>query len=318
MLVTMRLHLDTDLGSNIDDACALAMVLGWPDAELLSITTNLDRNGRRAGCVARCLGLAGRDDIPLAAGATAALTTLASNRSTWADRRYWPQPVTPRPSAPGDALTILADSARRGATVVALGACTNLALLAVARPGALDGVRVIVMGGWIDPPGPGLPQWGPARDTNIQRDIRAVQTLLGTAADLTLVPLSVTVRAQLRRVHLARLRRAGAIGALLARQAEVYAGDHGMTTMGRDCSGLADDLLAFHHDPVACAVALRWPGATVERLPLNAIVDHGTLRFRRDRNGRGINVATAIDADAFADRWLDSVHELTTNERRRP
>lgn len=41
----VQLHLDTDLGGYTDDACALAMILGWPDAELLGVTTNIDIDG---------------------------------------------------------------------------------------------------------------------------------------------------------------------------------------------------------------------------------------------------------------------------------
>ena len=38
----MPIHLDTDLGGDPDDACALAMLLGWPDVELVGITTTAD------------------------------------------------------------------------------------------------------------------------------------------------------------------------------------------------------------------------------------------------------------------------------------
>ena len=58
----MRIHLDTDLGSDTDDACALAMLLGWPDVEITGITTSIDPGGIRAGFVTRCLELAGRTD----------------------------------------------------------------------------------------------------------------------------------------------------------------------------------------------------------------------------------------------------------------
>ena len=35
----MKIHLDTDIGGDIDDLCALAMVLRWPGAELTGVTT---------------------------------------------------------------------------------------------------------------------------------------------------------------------------------------------------------------------------------------------------------------------------------------
>jgi len=43
-----RVHLDTDLGGDPDDVCALAMLLGWPDVEITGITTTLDVAGRGA------------------------------------------------------------------------------------------------------------------------------------------------------------------------------------------------------------------------------------------------------------------------------
>jgi Inosine-uridine preferring nucleoside hydrolase len=79
----VRIHLDTDLGGDTDDACALAMLLGWPDVEITGITTVADPGGRRAACVAHLLRLAGRDDIPLAAGAEVSATTLARWHAPW-------------------------------------------------------------------------------------------------------------------------------------------------------------------------------------------------------------------------------------------
>jgi inosine-uridine nucleoside N-ribohydrolase len=64
----MRIHLDTDIGSDPDDARALAMLLGWPDVEVVGITTTLDPEGRTAGFVANCLELAEHNDIRVAAG----------------------------------------------------------------------------------------------------------------------------------------------------------------------------------------------------------------------------------------------------------
>jgi len=64
-----KLHLDTDLGGDIDDLCALAMVLNWPAVELVGVTTVSDDGGRRAGHVRYALEIAGRSDIPVCAGA---------------------------------------------------------------------------------------------------------------------------------------------------------------------------------------------------------------------------------------------------------
>jgi inosine-uridine nucleoside N-ribohydrolase len=300
------LHVDTDFGGDPDDACALAMLLGWPDVEITGITTNLERAGQRAGCVEHYLGLAARRDIPVAAGAETSLTTDAQFTSTWGDDRYWPDPVTPRPSSAEHALDLLADSARRGATIVAIGALTNLALLERARPDTLRDVSIVAMAGWLAPPGDGLPDWGPEFDFNVQCDTKAADIVLG-AARVTLVPLPVAMHAQLRRRDLDRLRTSGPIGALLARQSETYGSDSGMEARGREYPRLADDLVNFHWDPVTAAVAADWSGASIADVTLETQFQDGVLRLHETPGGRSHRAVAGIDAEAFTEAFLTGV-----------
>ena len=67
-----KVHLDTDLGGDIDDLCALAMLLRWPSVTLTGITVVGDTNGIRTGYTRYALGLEGRTEIPVAAGADTA------------------------------------------------------------------------------------------------------------------------------------------------------------------------------------------------------------------------------------------------------
>ncbi len=53
-----KVHLDTDIGGDIDDMCALAMLLKWPDLEITGLTTVSDEQGRRAGYANYILSLA--------------------------------------------------------------------------------------------------------------------------------------------------------------------------------------------------------------------------------------------------------------------
>ena len=56
----MEIHLDTDIGGDVDDICALALLLKSPHVEITGITTTAEENGRRAGYVRHILNLAGR------------------------------------------------------------------------------------------------------------------------------------------------------------------------------------------------------------------------------------------------------------------
>lgn len=306
----MRIHLDTDFGGDPDDACALALLLAWPDSEIVGITTNLDPGGQRAGCVAHYLKLAGRPDIPVAAGAGATLTKLNRHLSTADDARYWPEAVTPAPSAPGAAIDSLWRSVERGATIVAIGAATNLALLEVARPGSLRQASVVFMGGWIQAPAVGLPAWGPEMDWNVQCDTQAALVLFSATTKLTLVTLPAALKAQLRASHLPRVRAAGPVGQLLALQSEMHAQDNHMAELGRTHLGLPDDLLNFHYDPVTCAVALQWPGAIGEEMRVQPVLEDGVLRFERNEAGRMTRVIVDIDGDGFAELWLSRIEAL--------
>ncbi len=56
-----KLHLDTDIGGDMDDLCALIMLLKWPDLEITGVTTVSDAQGRRAGYARYVLDLMGRE-----------------------------------------------------------------------------------------------------------------------------------------------------------------------------------------------------------------------------------------------------------------
>jgi purine nucleosidase len=305
--VGVRVHLDTDLGTDPDDVCALAMLLGWPGVEVVGITTSTDRRGQRAAYAQYCLDLLGRSDIPVVAGAAMSLAHGERADPVVDDRRYWPDPVAPTPAPDDAATTLLVDSVERGAVIVAVGPYTNLAVLERERPGTLATARVVVMGGWVRPPAAGLPGWGPERDFNVQWDTAAARVVADSTADLTLSTLPVSLQAPLRRRDVGRLRRRGPMGALLAQQSEAHSADSGKAALVPEHPCLPDDLLNFHYDPLACAVALGWPGVTVEQMRLRVVMDGRVLHWREDAGGRRVRVVTDVDGEAFTKTWLAAV-----------
>src|ERR1035441_2857621 len=125
-----KLHLDTDLGGDIDDLCALAMVLNWPEVELVAVTTVSDDRGKRAGYARYALALAGRRDIPVCAGADISQGYYHPLQPGFPDENaYWPEVIQPEPGPAVDAIALLDRSVEQEATIVAIGPFTNLALL---------------------------------------------------------------------------------------------------------------------------------------------------------------------------------------------
>lgn len=306
----MRVHLDTDFAGDTDDAAALAFLLGRTDVELVGITTVADPDGRRAGYVHAFLELAGRTGIPVAAGAGASLggAPMGDLPDHYA---YWGEIESgARPAPVDDAIALMAGSVDTGATVIGIGPYTNFALLDAAYPRALDSARVVLMGGWVTPPASGFPPWGPSRDWNAQCDPGATVAVFDAAHDLTLATLPGTIAGHLRAAHLDRLRASGPVGALLARQGVAHETEHDVTALGRAHAALPDDLLNFQWDPVACAVAVGWTGATIESVHLRAQIDAGVVFFVPDASGRATSIVTAVDGDDFARVWLDAVERL--------
>jgi purine nucleosidase len=303
----VKVHLDTDLGGDMDDLCALALLLRWPGVEITGITTVAEDQGRRVGYTRYALGLAGRTDIPVAAGADASCGRYRAAIDLPQRERYWPEPIIPSPAPVADALALLKRSIEAGARIVAIGPFTNLALLDEAHPGLLARADLYLMGGHLHPIPPAFPQWDSAMDFNVQFDVTSARYLF-ERYNPTLIPIEVTARTALRRAYLPALRASGALGQLLARQAEATADDEKMEeTYGRTCAGLPDDIINFQHDPLACAVALGWEGVTSESARVSTELRDRWLYEQVGETGRVMRVITDVEGARFNEFWLGLV-----------
>jgi purine nucleosidase len=284
------------------------MVLNWPDVELLAVTTVADDQGKRAGYSRYALGLAGRNEIPVAAGADVALDCYRSRPGLPNEAVYWPEPIPPAPTSLENAFALLERSIEQGAIIAAIGPYTNLALLEKRSPGILSNARLYLMGGYVFPPREGFPPWGNDVDYNVQVDVQSAQSVLQRSSP-TLVPLSVTVETSLRRSYLATLRQSGPLAQLIARQAEAFAKEwNNEAQYGQTCQGLPDDTINFQHDPLACAIALGWnEGVEIREIPLKLEMQDGWLYQRVDDRGKPTRVVTGVNGGKFNAFWLSIV-----------
>jgi inosine-uridine nucleoside N-ribohydrolase len=304
-----RIHLDTDLGSDTDDLCALAFLIAQPDVELTGVTTCTDPGGRRAGLTRYALALAGRVGPPVVAGAEGSLGGLRWPLGIPVDARYWPEKIDACPSRPGEALELLLASAERGATLVAIGPWTNLALLEAARPGTLASSDVVVMGGMLRPPRDGLPQWGPEQDYNVQQDAIAAKIVLERAHPLV-ADIAVTLEVTIRRADLPSLEGGGPLARLLASQACAHTEDNDMAALVRSHAAVPDDALNFQYDVVAAAAAIGWPGIEVEERRISTLLEDGLLRLHDDPLGNVVRLVSSVDAERLRSDWLEAVSGL--------
>jgi inosine-uridine nucleoside N-ribohydrolase len=130
-----KILLDTDIGSDIDDAVCLAYLLAQPECDLLGITTVSGEAERRAMIASALCRVAGRS-VPIFAGAEAPL--LGPQRQPHAPQAAaldrWPHD---RSFARGQAVEFLRQTIRQHpgeVTLLAIGPMTNIALLFAADP----------------------------------------------------------------------------------------------------------------------------------------------------------------------------------------
>mgnify|MGYP006308368671 CR=1 FL=1 len=69
----IKVLFDTDIGTDIDDAVALAYLLSQPRCELLGVTTATGEPERRAEMASAMCRHVGRDDVPVHAGTPEAM-----------------------------------------------------------------------------------------------------------------------------------------------------------------------------------------------------------------------------------------------------
>ena len=220
------LLVDCDPGQ--DDAIALLLALASPEVEVLGVTTVagnqiVDKTTINA---LKVLELAGRTDIPVAAGAARPLVGELVVASDAHGETGLDGPSLPEPKAkPVDAHAVdfLAErllGPEAPVTLVALGPLTNLALLLALQPDACERVeRIVLMGGAF---GPG--NMTPSAEFNIWTDPEAAHRVFESGLQVTMVGLDVTNRAVLTQDHAESLRGTGSVGAAVAAMLDFYLG----------------------------------------------------------------------------------------------
>ena len=302
--MSIPILLDCDPGH--DDAIALLLALGSDELELRGVTTvagNQTLEKTTANAI-RVLELAGRAKIPVAAGAGRPLlreprVAADVHGDTGLDGPDLPPPhVDPSPQHAVDFLAERVD----GATLVATGPLTNVALLLARHPEAKP-ERIVLMGGAI-----AEGNVTPAAEFNIWADPEAARRVFTSGLDVTMVGLDVTHRALVTPAHASQLREAGRIGAVVAELLEFYGGYH-RSVYGWDGSPI--------HDAVAVAHVIDPGLLELERLNVRIDTESELCRgrtvvdfWRRTGLEPTANVAVGIDAERFVDLLLQRLARL--------
>ncbi|WP_327586158.1 nucleoside hydrolase [Nonomuraea sp. NBC_00507] len=210
----MRVILDTDIGSDVDDALALAVLLGSPEVDLVGCTTVYGDTLLRARLAKRLARLAGRS-----------LTCIPGAAKPLTDRPVWWaghegklfSDLDTEPVDPGDAAAYLVEQVSRAPgqiDVMAIGPLTNIAGALAATPSFARDVRHLwIMGGRFGDPRP---------EHNLASDPEAAAIVFGSGAPITVTGLEITTTVQLDAGDVATIAGAGALGKALKAEIEQW------------------------------------------------------------------------------------------------
>ena len=138
-----KIILDTDIGDDIDDALALALILASPELELVGVTTVFGNTEARSRQARTELVIANRADVPVAIGCGATLAsrpneTLHAKLDDIPSQDATCLPVAQLPKAdPRHGVDFLIDTIMAGSgdiVPIGIGALTNLAMALVKEP----------------------------------------------------------------------------------------------------------------------------------------------------------------------------------------
>ena len=207
---TEKIIIDTDIGSDIDDAFAVGLALHSPEFQILGISSAWGDTHLRARLLSRLLKETGRTDIPVAVGIVKhppgkldTMSQAAYAEGGPAEQNY------------PNAVNFLLDQIQRHPgeiTLIAIGPETNLGA-AIDRDAATFRKlkRIVLMGGSVYR---GYSQFnygkthGPDPEWNILCDIQAAQKVFSSGVPLYVMPLDST-QIKLQELERAEIFKAG-------------------------------------------------------------------------------------------------------------
>lgn len=289
-MINNRIILDTDIGSDLDDALALACILGSPDVTLEAITTVYGNTTVRAGIAARLCELAGHTGSPIVPG----LRTPKSGKDVWwagFEGSNFDSLESDLIKADDDAPEFLVRHVAEhpaAIDILAIGPLTNIAAAIELDPSFARNVRhLYVMGG----------DFGRSfAEHNFTSDADAAKVVFDSAIRCTVTGLDATTTVRLEQHDFDEIEHSGALGTALSREIASF-----LTHTQQDWS--------HPHDPISLLPLLddssfQYAYGRIEIAVHGAEV--GTSRLVPDDDGPA-RVVTGLDASLARSRVRELV-----------
>jgi purine nucleosidase len=289
----IKVLLDTDIGTDVDDAVALAYLLCHPDCELLGITTVTGEAAKRASLASVLCKAAGKDipiypgaDFPLQGDQRQQIAQQAAVLPRWPHESRFPT---------NQAAGFMADIIRSHPGEVILltvGPLTNAGTLFTAHPDIPEMLAgLVIMGGNFDETGPeaGRIEWNVAGDPLASEITYKAPVRLHRSLGLNVTQKVMMSADEVRRKYTAPLLRP------VLDMAEIwFTGFHPFIT---------------YHDPLAAATIFEPDLCTYEqgKVTLDTTDQPGKTIWQPGAEDAPHQVATTVDVDRYFEHFFKIV-----------
>ncbi len=299
----VKVILDTDIGDDIDDALALALIVASPELDLRGVTTVFGNTPARTRQALTELVIAGRSEVPVATGCGATMASRPHDTACAQLDKLPNQDGTCLPAAqlptadPRHAVDFLIETIMAGdgdIVPVTIGGLTNLALALVKEPKLKTRIpRIVMMAAEFRHP---MAEW------NIRCDPEAASLVFASGIPVDVTTWHIGLNAKFRTEDLARL--AGCplpVAQYLHRAITAWTIHH---------RSPHHEPLPSLYDPLAVATIINpglctWRQGTVT-VELQGQTTYGYTGFREHADGRH-RVAWDVSRDAAINWYLDRI-----------
>jgi purine nucleosidase len=281
--------LDTDVGTDVDDAFAIAQAARSPDLDLRAVTTVYGDVHLRARLARKLLDLLGHARVPVAAGLGQPLTPdRVPYWGGWEGEGLLTPADDSLPLDPRDGVTLILDelaAAQDPLTLVSIGPLTNIAAVIQRGGSLLDRIQeIICMAGTLVP---GEEEW------NVLCDADAACIVFQSGLPVSLGTRFFVNQPKLRRAHRDRLAGSHDPGV----QALVVLLDHFFGIKQRDLTPM--------YDPVTLSMAYTDEFIQAETMTLRVEQEGNVVALTPDPKGSArINISVGVQPEAFVDHLV--------------
>ncbi len=316
-----RVIIDTDIGFYYDDAFAVLFAAQSPELKVEAVTTVYGDVDLRARITCKLLEIAGRDEIPVAAGIGKPMKgdvlmfgIEGTNIIDDGEAKKKPENI--------HAVDLIIEKIMNSPgkiTLITIGPVTNVAAALIKEPAiARAAKRLIMMGGVIVPfvDENGVPR-SPIEENNFNSDQIASEIVFNSEMKKLMVPIDVTFQVPLTDSHLQKIRDTDTpVARQVAKILEVWPEQVRLIHMSM---GIPVEFSRYYlHDPLTVAVAFYMSLVTIVNLhieleypptiiPRDMLIRYDILRTIPKKRPPNMEVAVEVDADRFTDLFVERI-----------